>query len=219
MAIGSILNCARPNFLVWGAGYMNEFQRSEGGKFLAVRGALSAQKLLRDGFPYCSVWGDPALLLPLLYKPGNAKKYLVGIIPHQCDNHSWKDKYSGKAKIIQIITGKNRTIENVIDDICSCEYILSSSLHGLIVAHSYCIPAIWIKESSTVGTFKFYDYFSAVDINQYTGFTEVYKILDDPKAFFRENKKKSCIVNELEKIQRDLLNTAPFAVLDKFRIN
>jgi hypothetical protein len=218
MAVGSILNRARPNFFVWGAGYMNERQHSEGGEFFAVRGALSAQKLFQDGFTYCSTWGDPALLLPLLYKPDCPKKYLVGIIPHHSDNQSWLDKYKGRAEIIQIMTSKKRSIENVVDKICSCEYILSSSLHGLIVAHSYHIPAIWIRENRAVGTFKFYDYFSSVGIRQYTGFTDVFRILDNPKNFFHANKEKSDIVNNLDKVQRNLLNAAPFNILDKFRI-
>jgi hypothetical protein len=217
MAIGSILDRAHPNFLVWGSGYMNEFQHSEGGKFFAVRGALSARKLFQDGFPYCSVWGDPALLLPLLYKPDCSKKYLVGIIPHHSDSRSWLDKYKNKAEIIQVMTSRKQSIENVIDNICSCEYILSSSLHGLIVAHSYHIPAIWVRENNIVGTFKFYDYFSSVGIRQYTGFTNVCKILDNPKEFFYSNGEKFGIMNKLDNIQRDLLNAAPFNILDKFR--
>jgi hypothetical protein len=218
MAIGSILNCARPNYYVWGSGYMTEFQHSEGGEFLAVRGELSAQKLYDDGFPYCSTWGDPALLLPLLYRPEMSKKYLIGMIPHHCDNNDLQNKFKGRAKIISIMTGKKRSIITVIDEICSCEYIISSSLHGLIVAHAYNIPAIWIKNNEIVGTFKFYDYFSSVGISQYTGFAEIDKILENPRGFFLKNREKSTIVKEITGIQRGLLMAAPFTILDKFKL-
>lgn len=40
----------------------------------------------------------------------------------------------------------------------------------------------------------------------------------NPKNFFHANKEKSDIVNNLDKVQRNLLNAAPFNILDKFRI-
>ena len=36
--------------------------------------------------------------------------------------------------------------------------IISSSLHGIILAESYGIPAIWLKDSS-VDEFKYYDWY------------------------------------------------------------
>ena len=54
---------------------------------------------------------------------------------------------------------------DVIDQICSCEIIASSSLHGLIVSDAYNIPNCWITLSGKIsgGLFKFYDYFSSVN--------------------------------------------------------
>lgn len=69
LGIGSLLDRSRSNFSVWGSGYMNNFERAEGGTLHAVRGRFSAEKLMKEGFPYCSVWGDPGLLLPRVYCP------------------------------------------------------------------------------------------------------------------------------------------------------
>lgn len=54
---------------------------------------------------------------------------------------------------------------SVIDKICSCEVIASSSLHGIIVSDAYGIPNIWLQSLSWIpgGNIKFLDYFSGVN--------------------------------------------------------
>ena len=52
----------------------------------------------------------------------------------------------------------------LLDEICSCEQIASSSLHGLIISDSYKIPSVWIKFTDKLkgGSFKFNDYFMSI---------------------------------------------------------
>ena len=64
---------------------MDALEKGRGGKFLAVRGPFSADKLVEEGYPRCTVYGDPALLLPLVYTPITKEKCKVGIIPHLRD--------------------------------------------------------------------------------------------------------------------------------------
>lgn len=73
----------------------------------------------------------------------------------------------GNCKLIDFGT---YNIEDTIDDILSCEFIISSSLHGLILADAYRIPSAWlIAEKNTGGSrpgggeFKYYDYFASVN--------------------------------------------------------
>ena len=50
----------------------------------------------------------------------------------------------------------------MIKDIAQCNHIVSSSLHGIVTAHSLNIPAVWVKLSDKVvgDGYKFRDYFS-----------------------------------------------------------
>ena len=109
------------------------------------------------------VYGDPALLLPRWYMPAIKKTHKIGIIPHYIDQgHPWVEmnRNNPEVKIINILGGAS----HVVDEILSCENILSSTLHGIIAADAYGVPSMWIKLSNklTGGSFKFEDYFMSV---------------------------------------------------------
>lgn len=138
-------------------------------KVLAVRGKLTRKYLLDQGVSCPEIYGDPALLLPFLYKPYENKKFKLGIIPHISDlsHPSLKTMVEDlNAHIIRFDSYKDW--KSVIDEICSCEYILSSSLHGLIISDAYHIPNLWIGIGNGLigGEFKFHDYFSSVGRHQ-----------------------------------------------------
>ncbi len=164
--IGSILdNNSDENLIIWGSGFMHSTGKfiKKPKKICAVRGPLSRDIIIKQGI-YCpEIYGDPALLYPLIYRPSIKKEYKLGIIPHYADqkNHLL-NKFNQNSNVITInILGE---VNAVVDDICKCEYIASSSLHGIIAADAYGIPSIWIKFSDDVsgGEFKFLDYFMSV---------------------------------------------------------
>jgi pyruvyltransferase len=125
---------------------------------------MTHRKLSSLGISSPKVFGDPALLLPHVYFPKIEKKFEIGIIPHYVDKNHSAIKKESQNKNIKIIDVQNKNIEQTICDIISCEIILSSSLHGLIVADAYSIPNFWIKMSNQIigGNFKFHDYFLSV---------------------------------------------------------
>lgn len=169
--IGSIVD-SMPNkySYIWGTGAMLEERRicCRPLKVCAVRGPLTRQYLLEQGIDCPEVYGDPALLLPLIYKPVRTKKYKVGIIPHICDFDSplvgnLARQKKGKELII-IKMGDYADWHDVIDEITECEFIVSSSLHGLILSDAYGVPNVWVEFSDKVvgNGFKFRDYFASV---------------------------------------------------------
>lgn len=165
LVIGSLLRWADRNTVVWGTGYqyLNARVRERPLKICAVRGRLTREQLLQQGFDCPQVYGDPALLLPRYYKPTAEIKFKLGIMPHYVDqNSATLDKFRREDGVLFI--NALSPVEKIVDDINSCERIASSCLHGIVVADAYKIPSTWIKLSNKVigKGFKFRDYFSSV---------------------------------------------------------
>ncbi|MGV6943842.1 polysaccharide pyruvyl transferase family protein [Sphingobacterium kyonggiense] len=218
ICIGSIISWSNKNSTIWGPGFMNENEKFNGGKIKAVRGHFTRDKLIKNGFNCPNVLGDPALLIPLVFKDNFKRNSVLGIIPHWREVDYFISKYGKNHKIIDLRTDD---IDGVIGGILSCKYILSTSLHGLIVPHAYNIPAIWIKKNyiDTDG-FKFKDYFSSVDIDQYEGFEDFHKLLIDENElinFFNNNISKSQIQNNLKETQISLLSSFPFNLKEEYK--
>jgi pyruvyltransferase len=161
IVVGSILHYADDKSEVWGAGLISSNHKPRGNpKIHAVRGPLTRKRLLELGHDCPEIYGDPALLYPRYYNPKIEKKYELGIIPHYKDKeNSWVRNKKG-AKVIDIQGPLNK----VVDEVCSCEAIISSSLHGIIMADAYGIPGYWVKLSDKLvgGDFKFRDYCMSV---------------------------------------------------------
>ena len=89
--------------------------------------------------------------------------------------------------------------QSVINDICSCKAIISSSLHGLICSDAYNIPNLWLDEYKLAeGDFKFKDYFASQNRN-YVKINNLNIINND--LFYKEGNKI-----DLKK----LINSFPF---------
>lgn len=139
---------ATPGTAIWGAGLMHgkpvDTSRL---RFLAVRGDLTATALrLPAGVPR----GDPGTLVPQLWKRPRVR-HKVGVVRHYADARSfpWAD--------LQI--DPSGPLDQVLAQIGSCARIASSSLHGLIVAAAYGIPAMRLHAAKVVGgDFKYADH-------------------------------------------------------------
>ena len=167
ICIGSYLHNSNSNSIIWGTGAI-ENSLPKGFDFkqiCAVRGPLTRNLLISNGFDCPQIFGDPALLLPTIYTPKVEKRYKFGIIPHIVDKSSPQLEEASKGKNITIIDIQHDSHwHSFIDKICECEIILSSSLHGLIIADAYNIPNVWCEFSGElIGKhFKFNDYFLSV---------------------------------------------------------
>lgn len=217
LGVGSIIAYGNQRSLIWGSGFMNQNEHIRGGKILAVRGRLTNEKIINDGYKGCNVFGDPALLLPLIVKPSSEKKYNLAIIPHWREYDYFQSKYGGQYKVLDIRT---TDVEYFVKELTLCKYVLSSSLHGIILSHAYNIPALWIKHGyiDTDG-FKFYDYFSSVELPFYNGFDDFDQYLKNNswKLLFEKHIINASPQIDISLIQRKLLDVAPFHILDRYK--
>lgn len=182
---------------IWGTGFMNynaqeeDLIQSRNIKILSLRGNLSKNRIERVlGKSLYVPTGDGGLLADRWIGVNPSKKYRIGIIPHFKEKDSpivgeMKKKYSDSV----IIDLGKKPIE-VVKEIASCETILSSSLHGLIVADSFHIPNKHILlypygERMLGDGFKFADYYSSYGLKDNplnvitTNWPTIQSIIDD----------------------------------------
>lgn len=167
IVIGSILSSANEHSIVWGAGFSQENETlNKVGKIHMVRGHLSRNILLKSNFDCPEFVGDSAWIMPKLFHPKVEVKYKYGMLPHWVDYEQCVEYYGNDDNVL-IINLLCDNIEDVIMKILSCEKIISSSLHGLVVAHAYNIPSLWVEFSDKVigNGFKFVDYYSSIGID------------------------------------------------------
>lgn len=167
MVIGSVMQYADCQTVIWGAGFTSNYNqfRQPPKKILAVRGPLSANHSRSMGVECPDIYGDPALLWPRFYQPKVEKRYKLGIIPHHLERNDPILKQFLENPEVLIIDIKT-SIAKLVDLVCSCERIASSSLHGLILSDAYNIPSGWIGISDKIPgkDFKFKDYYASIGL-------------------------------------------------------
>lgn len=165
-AAGSILRHIHvpDRVTVWGSGI--NYARDDIARpklVCAVRGPRSRQRLLELGYDCPEIYGDPGILLPDFYSPKTKTvPGRIGLIPHFFDLDIFKLAVAEGVFLIDV----TKPVEQVVDDIATCELTLSSSLHGLVVSHAYGVPTIWIhsiRELIGDGS-KFYDYYESTGL-------------------------------------------------------
>lgn len=214
MAIGSIMSYTQPKAIVWGSGIISKGDNFSTANFRAVRGPLSRKRILELGYDCLEVYGDPALLLPTIFNPEVEKTYAYGVIPHYVDYEQAEAQY-GNDEDTLVINLINNDHKAVTRQILSCKQIVSSSLHGVIVAQAYGIPAVWVRFSDKLSgdNVKFEDYFQSVGVASYTGpyITEGSTVAKFPELFNAYS--HSADPKLLAKCQQDLIDAFPFSKL------
>lgn len=163
-AIGSIL-LGYQDATIWGSGFgydisNNIFRKIDA--FIhrhyqeidirAVRGPETRRILLQMGIECPETYGDPAVLMPRIYKKVVSYQEEYIIIPH----YSKLGSYKGVDHVVGTFTTDYRKF---IDKITSAKRVISASLHGLILAEAYGIPAIMLRDTPSSDITKYKDWY------------------------------------------------------------
>lgn len=149
---------------IWGSGCGREHESfSSRHYYHAVRGQETRARV-ENGRALDAALGDPGLLSPwLIDRP--EKKWRVGFVPHYVDQQLPEAQIFIQANPdVKFINVFQHPLD-VLREIASCEFIVSSSLHGLIVADAFGVPNIRARLSyGVIDELKFTDYYSAFGI-------------------------------------------------------
>lgn len=214
LAIGSILEVANTNSIIWGSGIIRENQFVKKAKFLAVRGPRTRKRLLELGYKVPQVYGDPGILISDIFPENTQKRYELGIIPHYVNYEEVKSKFKNDKRVC-IIDLMTDNVEKTLLEIQQCKSIISSSLHGVIISQSYKIPSLWVQFSEKLAgdNVKFYDYFESVGIS----YSQEFSINDTDfnyehmSALLKEN--TSIVLpnhEDFSNCKKNLINSCPF---------
>lgn len=155
----------------WGPGFMTN--KDKANHFMemvfATRGPRTYENVsssMSPGAKVSRVFGDAGSLLSWYYQPHNqTKTYSLCLLPHYGDKtvpfvKRIAEWWNGSYFIIDIMA----PLFDIPDNIVRCQFVLSSSLHGIIFSDSYSIPNAHMKyrEHVTGGHYKFEDYFASV---------------------------------------------------------
>lgn len=167
VVIGSILEHLPSQWegTVCGAGLLRSTTRVDLTKanVVALRGYLTAANADFYGEP---VFGDPGLLAPR-FVSSSVAKYDLGVVPHWSDN-----ELASRFPYAKLIDPNILGPEEFVRAISECKRIVSSSLHGVIIADAYGIPRqaeIFAQAATEGGDFKFRDYASVYDTHPHFG--------------------------------------------------
>lgn len=165
LAIGSVIHYASDDSVIWGSGVNGSVvEAAHTYKTLdvrSVRGPLTAKFLSKRGIFVPEIYGDPGLLIKALTgsRFGTRKTGKTGIVPHMSDLHRPEVTRLHNASG-EFIIDPYRSWNVVVDEIASCDFIISSSLHGLVVADAFGIPAIYVRLGDREGLLKYEDYYA-----------------------------------------------------------
>jgi len=184
LAVGSILHFARDHDVVWGSGVngkvaLSEIQADEL-DVRAVRGPLTAEVLRARGIDVPEVFGDPGLLVPDMLgirRAADPKRELL-IVPNLHDWPHWRRHPS--------VINPRAPLATVVSAIADASHVVSSSLHGLVIADALHVPASLLKPSRE-SLFKYEDYYEGTGRRLPTLNSSIGAALDNVAAPLSEN--------------------------------
>lgn len=158
---------------IWGAGLDEKINPLDSGapwrrppetgfEIHATRGPWTTEALRREGADAPGIFGDPVYFLDRIFPLGAVEKtHDLGVILHLSEVEAWRpggtpeirealrrygvpDAFRDRVRLMDTrVAPSYRAIEARLREIAACRAILSTSLHGLVIADVYGVPNAW----------------------------------------------------------------------------
>jgi len=202
---------------LWGTGF--DMQRDRTGALLgyqipddtelvahAVRGRRTAAALRAKGISVPEAYGDPVWFLPKIFPDAGRKEWDLGVIVHiseldtpdaaalvraTIERYKIPPEFADRVRIINTYTPASIAgLRDKVEEIVSCRRILSTSLHGLVIAETYGIPCAWFAtyagasglleiEGAQPIDHRMKDFYSGVDRDHVLSYLQPLNVLTD----------------------------------------
>lgn len=164
VGVGSVLTYARPGDIVVGSGLIRpqHLDLSKRVQIIAVRGPLTAALVGADKTGL--LFGDPGMVAAEYFGIAKAAtpEFDVALVPHSVDQTLVSERIGRHPERDRMtFVDVHKPPLHVVKSIANARVVISSSLHGIVIAESLGVPAVWVTISGdlTGGNFKFNDYF------------------------------------------------------------
>ena len=162
MTVGSLIGMYDFDAVVWGSGVhcmenvRRIYKQSKYRKYdvRLVRGPITQEFLKSAGYSVPELYGDPAVIMPDIYTPRCEKEYNTSVILHLSQKGLLETDQD-----VHFIDVATNNYQAFIDQIVKSKKVISSSLHGIILAESYGVPAVFLSQGMSGELMKFYDWY------------------------------------------------------------
>ncbi len=170
LAVGSVVHQARNGDAIWGSGvngksWPRNLETHKRIKVASVRGPLTKDAFDRYGIACPAIYGDPGLLFPSLFRTQLDEE--IALIPEEergktffvpnLNDERWLDRdILGRTSGVHWLS-PNQPPLKIAAQIATAERVLSSSLHGIVLADALAIPVHPVL-SMFEPAFKYADY-------------------------------------------------------------
>jgi pyruvyltransferase len=170
LSVGSVLHFAQDGDVIWGSGVNGKVPPDSHAfnslDVRAVRGPLTRAFLQDRGIAVPEIFGDPALLLPHvapeLLTAAQHKRHKVTIVPNLQDLRLHR-----LLRLHPNVLNPRSGLRHCLFRIVQSELVVGSSLHAIIVAEAFGIPAR-VVGSKVEHDFKYYDYYAGTGRSSYS---------------------------------------------------
>lgn len=160
LAVGSIIKMSGPGDVVWGSGVNGKSLSAGAGPALdvrAVRGPRTRRVLQDAGTQVPEIYGDPGLLVGMVWPRSSVldprRQREVVCVPNFRDVGALR----ADPQSVTVVDPLD-PVADVVAALANASLVVGSSLHAIVVAEAYGVPARLVR-SAAEPSFKYDDYY------------------------------------------------------------